>query len=249
MTEQVISEIAEGVQTIRIERMEAENRLSADMCERLADSLAFGESSSRVRAVLLTGAPGMFTAGHDANELQGFLTSGGMGESVLRLLKTIASIDKPVIAAVDGPSFGLGTTLLILCDYVVASEWSTFSAAAAEMGMPPEGAASLLAPALMGYHRAFGLLVMGDDFDAQQAMYAGLVNKVVPADAVVTAGQEAARILADKPPEAVRMHRRLMRGDRLKILQRIDLEATSFADLLRSPTARDALQAYIDANR
>lgn len=249
MTEQVISEIAEGVQTIRIERMEAENRLTADMCERLADSLAFGESSSRVRAVLLTGAPGMFTAGHDANELQGFLTSGGMGESVLRLLKTIASIDKPVIAAVDGPSFGLGTTLLILCDYVVASEWSTFSAAAAEMGMPPEGAASLLAPALMGYHRAFGLLVMGDDFDAQQAMYAGLVNKVVPADAVVTAGQEAARILADKPPEAVRMHRRLMRGDRLKILQRIDLEATSFADLLRSPTARDALQAYIDANR
>ena len=249
MTEQVISEIAEGVQTIRIERMEAENRLTADMCERLADSLAFGESSSRVRAVLLTSAPGMFTAGHDANELQGFLTSGGMGESVLRLLKTIASIDKPVIAAVDGPSLGLGTILLILCDYVVASEWSTFSAAAAEMGMPPEGAASILAPALMGYHRAFGLMVMGDDFDAQQAMYAGLVNKVVPADAVATAGLEAARILAEKPPEAVRMHRRLMRGDRLKILQRIDLEATSFADLLRSPAARDALQAYIDANR
>ena len=249
MTEQVISEIAEGVQTIRIERMEAENRLTADMCERLADSLAFGESSSRVRAVLLTSAPGMFTAGHDANELQGFLTSGGMGESVLRLLKTIASIDKPVIAAVDGPSLGLGTILLILCDYVVASEWSTFSAAAAEMGMPPEGAASILAPALMGYHRAFGLMVMGDDFDAQQAMYAGLVNTGVPADAVATAGLEAARILAEKPPEAVRMHRRLMRGDRLKILQRIDLEATSFADLLRLPTARDALQAYIDANR
>ncbi len=249
MSESVVSEIAEGVQTIRIERMEAENRLTADMCERLADSLAFGESSSRVRAVLLTGAPGMFSAGHDANELQGFLTAGGMGESVVRLLKTIASIDRPVIAAVDGPSFGLGTILLILCDYVVASEWSIFSAAAAEMGMPPEGAASILAPLLMGYHRAFGLLVMGDQFDAQQAMHAGLVNRIVPADAVERSGQEAAGILADKPPEAVRMHRRLMRGDRLDILQRIDQEATSFADLLRSPTARDALQAYIDANR
>ena len=249
MSEQVISEIAEGVQTIRIERMDAENRLTADMCERVADSLAFGESSSRVRAVLLTGAPGMFTAGHDVNDLQGFLTAGGMGESVIRLLKTIASIDKPVIAAVDGTSFSLGTILLILCDYVVASEWSIFSAASAEMGMPPEGAASILAPALMGYHRAFGLLVMGDQLDAQQAMYAGLVNRIVPADAVETAGQEAARVLAEKPPEAVRMHRRLMRGDRLNILQRIDLEATSFADLLRSPAARDALQAYIDANR
>jgi enoyl-CoA hydratase/carnithine racemase len=91
--------------------------------------------------------------------------------------------------------------------------------------------------------------VMGDQLDAQQAMHAGLVNKVVPADAVETAGREAARILADKPPEAVRMHRRLMRGDRLNILQRIDQEASGFADLLRSPAARDALQAYIDANR
>jgi enoyl-CoA hydratase/carnithine racemase len=249
MSDSVISEIDDGVQTIRIERTDAENRLTADMCERMADSLSFGESSSRVRAVLITGTPGLFTTGHDANELQGFLTAGGMGESVLRLLKTMASIDKPAIAAVDGPSFGLGTALLILCDYVVASEWSIFSAAAAEMGMPPEGAASILLPALMGYHRAFGLLVMGDQFDAQQAMHAGLVNRVVPADAVEAAGQEAARTLADKPPEAVRMHRRLMRGDRLNILQRIDQEATSFSDLLRSPTARDALQAYIDANR
>ena len=124
MSDPVISEIAEGVQTIRIERMDAENRLSAEMCERVADSLAFGESSSRVRAVLLAGTPGMFTAGHDANDLQGFLTAGGMGESVIRLLKTIASFDKPVIAAVDGPSFSLGTILLMLCDYVVASEWS-----------------------------------------------------------------------------------------------------------------------------
>ncbi len=249
MSDPVISEVAEGVQTIRIERMDAENRLSAEMCERVADSLAFGESSSRVRVVLLAGMPGMFTAGHDANDLQGFLTAGGMGESVIRLLKTLASFDKPVIAAVDGPSFSLGTILLLLCDYVVASEWSIFSAAQADMGMPPEGATSILAPALMGYHRAFGLLVMGDQFDAQQAMAAGLVNRIVPADAVEREGRQAARSLAVKPPEAVRMHRRLMRGDRLNILQRIDLEATSFADLLRSPAARDALQAYIDASR
>ncbi len=249
MSDFVISEIAEGVQTISIERADAQNRVTADICERVADSLAFGESSSRVRAVLLTGTPGIFTAGHDANDLQGFLTAGGMGESIIRLLKTMASIDKPLIAAVDGPSFGLGTILLILCDYVVASEWAIFSAAQAEMGMPPEGAASILAPALMGYHRAFGLLVMGDQLDAHQAAAAGLVNRIVPADAVEEAGQEAARTLAEKPPEAVRMHRRLMRGDRLNILQRIDQEASSFSDLLRSPAARDALQAYIDANR
>ena len=232
MNDQVVSEIAEGVQTIRIERMDAENRLTAEMCERVADSLAFGESSSRVRAVLLTGTPGMFTAGHDANELQGFLTAGSIGESAIRLLKTIVSIDKPVVAAVDGPSFGFGTMLLILCDYVVASEWSIFSAAEAEMGLPPEGAASIIAPALMGYHRAFGLLVMATSSmpsrrcrrDGQQGRIGGRGRVRRPAGGARPCRQAA---------EAVRMHRRLMRGDRLDILQRIDQEA----DQLRRPVA------------
>jgi enoyl-CoA hydratase/carnithine racemase len=249
MNDQVATEIADGVQTIRFERMDGENRLTAQMCEATADALSFGESSSRVRAVLITGGTGMFSSGHDAEELQSFAESGTMGESALRLLKTIASIDKPVLAAVDGPSFGFGTTLVLHCDYVVASEWAIFSAPVVELGLPPEGASSLIAPRLMGYHRAFGLLVMGDQFDAQQAMYAGLVNKIVPADAVERAGMEAARILAAKPPEAVRMARRLMRGERREITQRIDVEANSFSDLLRSPAARDALQAYIDAHR
>jgi enoyl-CoA hydratase/carnithine racemase len=246
---QVVSDIEDGVQTIRFERMDAENRLTAQMCEATADALAFGESSSRVRVAVLTGTPGMFTAGHDANELQDFLNSAGMGQSVLRLIKTISSIDKPVIAAVDGHSFGFGTTLLLHCDYVVASEWSIFAAPFAEMGIPPEGAASLIGPNLMGYHRAFGLFVMGDHFDAHQALYAGLVNRVVPVDDVERAGLEAARTVAAKPPDAVRMARRLMRGERRDVSQRIDLEATKFSDLLESPAARDALQAYIDTHR
>jgi enoyl-CoA hydratase/carnithine racemase len=249
MNDHVLSAIADGVQTIRFERMDGENRLTAQMCEATADALSFGESSSRVRAVLITGCTGMFTSGHDAEELANFAETSVIGDSVLRLLKTMASIDKPIVAAVDGPAFGIGTTLILHCDYVVASEWAIFSAPVVELGMPPEGAASVLAPALMGYHRAFGLLVMGDQFDAQQALHAGLVNKIVPVDAVESAGLDAARVLAAKPPEAVRMARRLMRGDRRDILARIDLEANSFTDLLRSPAASDALQAYIDAHR
>jgi enoyl-CoA hydratase/carnithine racemase len=245
----VISEVAEGVHTIRIERVETMNRLTLAMCDEIADAIAFAEGSSRVRAVLITGAPGMFCGGHDVDALQSFADSGTVDDSVLRLLKTMATVDKPVIAAVDGPSFGLGTTLLLLCDYVVASEWAIFSLPQAEIGMPPEGGASLLAPAIMGYQRAFGLLVMGDQLDAHQAMNAGLVNKVVSADAVDSAGFEAARILAEKPPEAVRMARRLMRGERRDITQRIDLEATQFSDLQHSPAARDAMQAYIDIHR
>ena len=247
MIDHMMSEVTDGVQAIRFDRIEAENALTAAMCEAAADALSFAESSSRIRAILITGGPGIFTAGHDAAELRAFAERGAAGESVLRLLKTIATVDKPVVAAVDGLAAGVGATLLLLCDYVIASEWSVFSASFAEIGLPPEAAASLLAPRLMGYHHAFGLMVMGEQLDAQRALQAGLVNRVVAAGEVEAAGHSAARALAAMPPEAVRMARRLMRGDRREVVARIDQEAAGYAELLRSPAARDALNAYLES--
>lgn len=249
MSEHLISEVAGGVQTVRFDRLEAENALTADMCDAAADAISFGESSSRVRAILLTGGPGLFTTGHDPHELATYAETARISESCIRLLKTMAMIDKPLIAAVDGPVFGMGTALLFLCDYVVASEWSSFAAPYADMGLPPDGASSLLAPRIIGCHRAFAMFVLGEHFDAQAAYQAGLVNRVVLADEVEKAGHEVASAIAAKPPEAVRMARRMMRGDRVDVLNRIDQEAANFAELLRSPAARDALQTYLDRKR
>jgi len=249
MIDHLSADVADGVQTIRFDRVEHENALTSAMCEAAADAISFGESSSRVRSILITGAPGIFTSGHDAIELQIFTEEGAISEGVIRLSKTLATIDKPVVAAVDGPVFGFGTTLLFLCDYVVASEWASFAAPFVDLGIPPDAASSLLAPRLLGYHRAFGLLVMGEAMDAPTAREAGLVNRIVPPDEVEAAGLEAATVLAAKPPEAVRMARRLMRGERREVTQRIDQEAGSFADLLKSPAARDALQAFLDQRR
>ena len=164
-------------------------------------------------------------------------------------MKTFATIDKPVVAAVDGLSVGIGTILLLHCDFVVASEWSIFSAPCADLGVPPEGGASLLAPAILGYHRAFELLVLGEQFDTQRGLQSGLINRVVPAEEVDAVAFGYAKALAAKPPEAVRMGRRLMRGDRRDVLTRINQEAASFADLLRSPAALDALTMFIDRKR
>jgi enoyl-CoA hydratase/carnithine racemase len=249
MIDHLSADVHDGVQTIRFDRIEHENMLTSAMLEAAADAIAFGESSSRVRAILLTGGPGIFTSGHDPIELQIFTEEGVISEGVIRLTKTLATIDKPVIAAVDGPVFGFGTTLLFLCDYVVASEWASFAAPFVDMGIAPDAAASLLAPRLMGYQRAFAMLVMGDHFDIHQAREAGLVNRIVPAEEVESAGRDAAYAIAAKPPEAVRMARRLMRGERRDVTQRIDQEAGAFTDLLKSPAARDALQAYLDRRR
>lgn len=246
MIDHVISEVADGVQTVRFDRIEAQNALTAAMCEAAADAIAFGESSSRVRAIVITGGPGIFSTGHDRAELASFAAEGAIGGSVVRLLKTLATVDKPLIAAVDGPVFGFGTALLFLCDYVVASEWSSFAAPFADMGLPPEAASSLLAPRILGHQRAFAMIVLGEHFDARRAEQAGLVNRVVPPEEVDGAARAVANALAAKPPEAVRMARRLIRGDRRDVLARIDQEANGFIELLKSPAARDALQAFLD---
>jgi len=245
----LVSEFADGVQILRIDRVEAQNAISQEMCEAAADALSFAESSSRVRAVLLTGVPGLFTTGLDPQDLASYVQTGAMGDSVIRLFKTIATVDIPIIAAVDGLVAGTGATLLFHCDYVVASEWVNISLAQADHGLPPEAGLSLIAPQRIGHQAAFGLMVMGESLDAEQALRIGLVNRIVPPEDVESAGMDAARSLAAKPPEAIRIARRMMRGDQRSIVARIDAEASAFGDLLRSPAARDALHAYLDSRR
>ena len=218
MQEQVTVDVADGVQTIRFDRPEKSNALTSEMCEIAADAISNAERDSRVRVILIAGSPGMFTAGHDIGELRAFADSGVFGASPIRFLKTLATVDKPVVAAVDGLAVGIGTTLLLHCDFVVASEWSVFSAPFADLGLSPEAASSLLGPRMIGYHRAFELLVMGEQFDAQRAPAGRAGQRVVPAEDVETAAFDYAQALAAKPPEAVRYGppaaaRRPARGD------------------------------------
>jgi enoyl-CoA hydratase/carnithine racemase len=249
MNEHVAVEVADHIQTVRFERAEKSNALTADMFDAATEAISLADTDSSVRVVLVTGMPGVFTAGHDVDALRAFMEDSLFGEAAIRFMKTLATNAKPIIAAVDGLSVGVGTVLLLYCDFVVASEWSIFSAPFADLGMLPEGGASLLAPRIMGHHRAFELLVMGEQFDAHRAMAAGLVNRVVLPEDIDAAGIDFARTLVDKPPETVRLARRLLRGDHKDLLSRINQEAAAFVEILRSPAARDAMQSHIDRRR
>ena len=249
MNDHIAVDVRDGVQTIRFDRPEVSNALTGEMFDMAADAVALAERNTSVRAVVIAGMPGVFTAGQDAQELRKYVDQAKFGEAPIRFMKTFATIDKPVVAAVDGLCVGIGTVLLLHCDLVVASEWSIFSAPYADIGMPPECGASLLAPLILGYHRAFELLVLGEQFDTVRALQSGLINRVVPPEEVDSAAFGCAKALAAKPPEAVRMGRRLMRGDRRDVLTRINQEAAGFADLLRSPAALDALTLFVDRKR
>ena len=203
--------LAGAVQTVRLNRAEKKNALTVDMYERLADALRGADSSGSIAVTVILGQPGIFCAG---NDMADFLAAsqGGSPLHALSFLQALAEVEKPLIAAVDGPAVGIGTTLMLHCDLVFASPRAVFQTPFVNLGLVPEAASSLLGPRLMGHARAFELLVAGEPFTADRAKEAGLVNHVVPPGELEAAALKAAEKLAQKPQEAVRLSRRLLEG-------------------------------------
>jgi enoyl-CoA hydratase/carnithine racemase len=162
----------------------------------------------------------------------------------LRFLHGLATAGKPLVAAVEGVAVGIGTTMLLHCDYTVAAEDARFQTPFVHLGLVPEAAASLLMPRLMGPRRAFELLVMGRPFGAADARAIGLVNEVVPAGEADPAALKAAHHIATLPAEAVALSRRLIRGSPAEVEQRIDAEAALFKQRLKSAEAKAAFEAF-----
>jgi enoyl-CoA hydratase/carnithine racemase len=238
---------AEGAQVLRLARPEKKNALTSAMYSALCDAIEAGDADSAIAAHIIMGTSGVFTSG---NDLADFLAVsrgiGDLGQQMLRFIRLLPVIRKPVIAAVDGNAIGIGTTLLFHCDLVYATPGSTFSTPFLDLGLIPEAASSLLMPLRMGYARAVEMLVLGEVLTAEKAAAAGFVNKVVASEILKATALDAASRLAGKPPEALAMARRLMRGDPADILARVDVEAAGFRERLRSPEAIEAFTAFLE---
>ena len=246
MTPDIQIIIADRVQTLRFARPQKKNALTEAMYGTLADALERGDLDEAIAAHVVLGSAGVFSAGNDINDFLSNATQTGSGErQVMRFIRLLPRVQKPLIAAVDGPAVGIGTTLLLHCDLVYATPAASFATPFVDLGLVPEAASSLLMPARMGYARAFEMLGLGATFDAERMREAGLVNAVVPADELEGIALEAARRLARKPREALAITRRLMRGDIAAVLKRTDEEAEAFARRLASPEARAAFQAFL----
>jgi len=234
------------IRTIRMNRPEKKNALTAAMYESMAAAIEDASTNPKIRCVLIAGRPGTFTAGNDLTDFLKAAEAGeGLGTNTVRFLHALARSQRPLVAAVQGVAVGLGTTMLLHCDYVVAGVNARFSTPFVSLGLVPEAASSLLAPGLMGHRRAFALLVMGRAFDATAAQACGLVNTVVsPADVDATA-MKAAHDIAALPAEAVAESRRLLRGAPDEIVALIDKEVELFKKRLRSQEAQDAFKAFL----
>lgn len=238
------------IRTVRMNRPGKKNALTASMYDAMAEALESANSQADVRCVVIAGGPGAFSAGNDLQEFLQAATSGeGLGSTVVRFLHALARSERPLVAAVQGVAVGVGTTMLLHCDHVVAGTDARFSTPFVSLGLVPEAASSLLAPRLMGHQRAFALLVMGRSLDAAAAQACGLVNTIVAPGDVDAEAMKAAREIAALPVEAMTAARRLMRGTPDEVVERIDEEVRLFKERLQSAEARTAFAAFLTRKR
>ncbi|MCA3598239.1 MAG: crotonase/enoyl-CoA hydratase family protein [Methylobacterium sp.] len=230
---------------LRLHRAEKKNALTGAMYTALSHALKEANADDGVGAIVILGQPGIFCAGNDIKDFIGFAMGGGIGQPILDFLRALVANEKPLVAGVDGAAIGIGTTMILHCDYAVASNRSVFATPFVDLGLVPEAASSLIVPQLMGNRLAFEMLATGAIFDANRARETGLVNAVTEPATLEADTLETARAIAARPREAVRLTRRLIRGDPSAILARIDEEAKLFSERLMSKEARQAFEAFL----
>ncbi|MCD0418695.1 enoyl-CoA hydratase [Rubrivivax sp. JA1024] len=242
-----------GVATIEIARPEKKNALTIAMYETMAAALEAAVADPAVRAVLITGQPGIFTSGNDIEDFMARPPAEGpeaMDSPVFRFMRALLNCDKPVVAAVTGAAIGIGTTMLLHCDFVYVSDEARLAMPFTSLGLVPEFASSLMVPQLMGHARAAEKLLLGEAFTPEQAVECGIANAVLPAGEVVAHARRVAERFNALPPGAVRESKQLLRGPtRAAVLEAMRTEGERFTRRLRSPEAMEAFQAFFQKRK
>lgn len=245
MSEHVQVERTGAIVTIRMARPEKKNAITTDMYRGMTVAFSDATRDPGVRAILLTGAGGSFTAG---NDLRDFASAPPLDDDIpaFQFLREIAQCPKPIVAAVNGVAVGIGTTMLLHCDLVVADPATRFSLPFINLGLVPEGASSLILPRMIGHVKASELLMLGDMFDAVTAERCGIINHISATGEADIVAMRWAEALAAKAPNALRATKALLKSETTGVLTRIREEGQQFAPQLHSAEFREALMAYME---
>lgn len=245
MPDEILVSSTGAITQIRLNRPQKKNAITAAMYSALADALEAAAADDKARAVTILANGDTFTAGNDLND---FLAAPplDMNQPVFRFLKAISTFPKVVIAGVGGAAVGVGTTLLLHCDLVVAGPRALFSLPFVDLALVPEAASSLLLPRLIGPQRAARHLILGDPIDAETALGYGLATELAAEEALEARVLEIAQRIAAKPPEAVRLTKALLKAEGEPVAARIAREADAFASRLTSAEAREAFTAFFE---
>ncbi|WP_237081184.1 enoyl-CoA hydratase-related protein [Myxococcus xanthus] len=249
MTGTSMTRLEAGVLTLTFNRPQKKNAFNGELYEAAAQALLDADRNEAVRVVVLTGAGDNFTSG---NDIKDFLQKPPNSEDnpFLRFMRAISRFEKPLVAGVDGVAVGVGTTMLLHCDHVVASARAMFSMPFVNLGLCPEGASSVLLPRLAGMSLASELLMFGDTFDAATALRARIVHQVVPEIELAEVVSQRASALAAKPVEALRLTKRLLREPlRAEVDAALQREGKHLFERIASAEAQAVFAAFLSGRK
>jgi len=243
MNNLIITSEQHNVFTITLNRNNKKNALNSEMYRDLCKHFQYAENNSNIHCLVIRGDENCFCAG---NDLQDFIEcSKDEGLIALDFIKILANFTKPIVAAVAGPAVGIGTTLLLHCDMVIAADNAKFQLPFTQLGLCPEAGSSLLLPRLIGQNRAFELMVLGKSFNAQQAYQYGLVNEVCQSSELLSITDNVATAIAQLPSDSVMTSRRLIRqATHSAVSQAMADEGTEFSRLINTPECKSILAKF-----
>lgn len=246
MSEEHIQVSRDGaVLEIRFNRADKKNAITNAMYGAMADAVASAQSDDDVRAVLFTSNGDFFSAGNDIKDFAAQSAGAFQGpRHVGRFLEEVIKAEKPIVASVQGHAVGVGTTMLFQCDLVYVADHARLTVPFIDLGVVPENASSMTMVDRLGHTRAFALFGLGEPLMGKDAALWGLANAALPAAEVEPRARAAAQTLAAKPPQSMRLTKKLMR-DREALLARMQQEGEIFAERLKSPEAMQAFSAFL----
>jgi 2-(1,2-epoxy-1,2-dihydrophenyl)acetyl-CoA isomerase len=242
----------EGVGLITLNRPEVLNALSETMKVELIHALQETEGDEDIRVMILTGRGRAFCAGADLNRFVEFQERDKDHKKKSRfgsldLPRAFIQYSKPIIAAINGPSYGFGFTVTLTCDIRLASERAKFSCAFVRIGVTPEFCSTYFLPRLIGYGKAAELVFTARPFDAQEALEIGAVNRVIPHQRLIPEAKKIARQIASMPPMAVQKSKEILRhGMQSTLDQVIQHESMVFLDCVKTEEHQLALGQLLD---
>jgi len=247
MSEHVRIERDGAVLAITLARPERRNAITTAMYTALAEALEQASGDQTIRVVTFQGEGRDFAAGNDLADFLDASTRDQGDIPVWRFLRALVACEAPIVAAIQGNCVGIGTTMLLHCDLVIAEDGARFSLPFVDLGLVPEAASSLLLPRLAGPRLAARYLLLCEPFGVDEAQAAGLVSHRAGAGELLACFDAVVQRLLAKPAEALRQTQRLLRrASRDELLDRMQEESRIFAERLQSAETREAITAFFE---
>jgi 2-(1,2-epoxy-1,2-dihydrophenyl)acetyl-CoA isomerase len=250
----IITNIANGVATVTLNRPNVFNSFNREMALLFQRELDVCEAAPEIRAIVITGAGKAFCAGQDLKEVTTPALNPGFKKIIEEhynpIIARIRAIEKPIIAAVNGVAAGAGANIALACDIVVASERASFIQAFSKIGLVPDSAGSFFLPRLIGFQKASALMMLGDKVTAEEAITLGMIYKVFSSETFNNEVAALATHMAQMPTKALGLTKKLLNASLSNTLdQQLDLESKLQIEAANSTDYREGVAAFVEKRK